>query len=121
MRRSSVGSSPICINATSRSLSLINANSAADLKMRSLKVGVADEIDTWPDSLGDDGDPFDLFRGRFISFHATGDWRIFALSTPKVEQSSRIDKLFKDAIAAHGDGRFSRANRNLNRIYAAIR
>ncbi len=41
----------------------------------------------------------------------------------KLSASKRkeVDRLFNGAIAAHGDGRFSRANRNLNRIYAAIR
>lgn len=77
------------------SLSLINGNSAADLKSRTLKIGIADEVDTWPDELGDDGDPLDLFKARFIAFHATGDWRLFVLSTPQLLGASRIDALFK--------------------------
>jgi hypothetical protein len=32
----------------------------------------------------------------------------------------KVDKLFKEAIAYHGDGRFRRANSRLNRIYATI-
>jgi phage terminase large subunit GpA-like protein len=83
------------------SLSLINGNSAADLKSRTLKVGIADEVDSWPDDIGDDGDPLDLFKARFISFHASGDWRLLVLSTPQVLGTSRIDGLFKA-----GDQRF---------------
>jgi phage terminase large subunit GpA-like protein len=83
------------------SLSLINGNSAADLKSRTLKVGIADEVDAWPDEVGDEGDPLDLFKGRFVAFHATGDWRLLAISTPQLLGSSRIDALFKA-----GDQRF---------------
>lgn len=31
-----------------------------------------------------------------------------------------VDRLFKEAVSYHGDGRFSRANSRLNRIYATI-
>ena len=77
------------------SLSLINGNSASDLRSRTLKVGFADEVDAWADDLGDEGDPLDLFKSRFISFHATGDWRLFVLSTPTLLGHSRIDNLFQ--------------------------
>ena len=99
--RSSAGSTEKTKRYPGGSLSLINANSAADLRSRTLKLGIADEVDAWPDDLGDDGDPLDLFKGRFISFHATGDWRLFVLSTPTLLGHSRIDKLFKA-----GDQRF---------------
>lgn len=99
--RSAAGSTERTKRYPGGSLSLINGNSATDLKSRTLKVGVADEVDSWPDDLGDDGDPLDLFKARFISFHATGDWRLFVLSTPQVLGSSRIDGLFKV-----GDQRF---------------
>lgn len=93
--RSATGSTTTSKKFPGGSLSLINANSATDLKLRTLKVGVADEVDPWADQLGDDGDPFDLYRDRFIAFHATGDWRLLALSTPTLAGSSRIDHLFK--------------------------
>lgn len=99
--RSSRGSTTNTKRYPGGALSLIIGSSAADLKSRTLKVGVADEVDAWPADLGDDGDPLDLFKGRFTSFHATGDWRLFVLSTPTVLGSSRIDGLFKA-----GDQRF---------------
>jgi phage terminase large subunit GpA-like protein len=99
--RSAAGSTERTKRYAGGSLSLINGNSATDLKSRTLKVGVADEVDSWPDDLGDDGDPLDLFKARFISFHATGDYRLFVLSTPQLLGSSRIDEAFKA-----GDQRF---------------
>lgn len=99
--RSSAGSTERTKRYPGGSLSLINANSAADLRSRTLKIGIADEVDAWPDDLGDEGDPLDLFQGRFIAFHASGDWRLFVLSTPTLLGHSRIDRLFKA-----GDQRF---------------
>ncbi len=99
--RSSVGSTQTRKKYAGGSLSLMNANSATDLKSRTLRIGIADEVDSWPDTVGDDGDPFGLFLDRFTFFHSVGDWRVMALSTPTFESTSRIDKLFKE-----GDMRF---------------
>lgn len=99
--RTATGSTTTSKKFAGGSLALINANSAPDLKMRTIKVGVGDEVDAWADSLGDEGDPLDLYRDRFISFHATGDWRLLVLSTPTLLGGSRIDGLFKA-----GDQRF---------------
>lgn len=76
------------------SLVLINANSVTDLKSKTLQVGVGDEVDEWVRDLEDQGDPWGLFEKRFIAFHATGDYRLLALSTPKLLGESRIDDLF---------------------------
>lgn len=83
------------------SLALLNAGAAADLRGKTLKVGVADEVDEWEFDLDGQGDAFDLYLGRFTAFHATGDWRMLALSTPTLAETSRIDALFKA-----GDQRF---------------
>lgn len=99
--RSAAGSTEKTKRFAGGSLSLINGNSAADLKSRTLKIGIADEVDAWPDDLGDDGDPLDLFKGRFTSFHATHDWRLFVLSTPTIKDGSRIEAVFQA-----GDQRF---------------
>ncbi len=93
--RSATGSTTVSKKFPGGSLVLLNANSAADLRSKTLKIGVADEVDQWEDDLDGQGDPFDLLLGRFISFHATGDWRILALSTPTLHNASRIDQLFK--------------------------
>ena len=99
--RSTTGSTTTSKKFPGGSLVLINANSAPDLRAKTLKVGVADEIDEWADDLEGQGDPLDLYEGRFTAFHATGDWRLLALSTPTLSGSSRIDRLF-----AAGDQRF---------------
>lgn len=77
------------------SLVLINANSAADLRAKTIKVGLADEVDEWADDLDGQGDPLDLYRARFMAFHASGDWKLLALSTPTLAGASRIDVLYE--------------------------
>lgn len=99
--RSSTGSTVSRKVFAGGSLVLINANSATDLKSKTLKVGIGDEIDEWDPDLGGQGDPWGLFEKRFTAFHATGDYKNLALSTPTLEGSSRIDDLFKA-----GDQRF---------------
>lgn len=92
--RSARGSTAHSKRFAGGSLTLINANSAADLRMKTLKVGVADEVDEWADDLADQGDPLDLLKARFIAFHATGDWKLYIVSTPTLKGSSRVDALF---------------------------
>lgn len=99
--RSASGSTTTSKKFPGGSLVLINANSAADLRSKTLKVGVADEVDEWADDLDGQGDPLDLLEARFIAFHGTADWRLLAISTPTLAGSSRIDGLFKT-----GDQRF---------------
>lgn len=93
--RSASGSTTTSKRFPGGSLVLLNANSAADLRAKTLKVGIGDEVDEWADDLDGQGDPFDLYMGRFISFHATGDWRFLALSTPTLAGTSRIDGQFR--------------------------
>lgn len=99
--RSATGSTTTSKQFPGGSLVLLNANSAPDLRSKTLKRGIADEIDQWADDLDGQGDPWDLFQDRFIAFHATGDYKLLALSTPLVAGSSRVDELFKA-----GDQRF---------------
>jgi phage terminase large subunit GpA-like protein len=93
--RSATGSTTVSKKFPGGSLVLLNANSAADLRSKTLKIGVGDEVDQWEDDLEGQGDPWDLLLGRFIAFHATGDWRLLGLSTPTLHNASRIDALFK--------------------------
>lgn len=92
--RSATGSTTVSKKFPGGSLVLLNANSAADLRSKTLKIGVADEVDQWEDDLDGQGDPWDLLQGRFISFHATADWKLMALSTPTLHNASRIDVLY---------------------------
>jgi phage terminase large subunit GpA-like protein len=99
--RSATGSTTVSKKFPGGSLVLLNANSAPDLRSKTLKIGVGDEIDQWEDDLDGQGDPWDLLQGRFISFHASGDWKLLGLSTPTLHNASRIDALFH-----RGDMRF---------------
>lgn len=99
--RSSGGSTVVSKRFRGGSLALLNANSASDLRSRTLKVGIGDEVDEWEQDLEGQGDPWDLFEGRFTAYHATGDWRMLAISTPTLAGSSRIEALF-----SRGDQRF---------------
>lgn len=101
MSRSGEGSTQTSKRFPGGSLKLLNAGVATELKSKTLKVGVADEVDEWSFDLDGQGDAFDLFLGRFTAFHATGDWRVLALSTPTLAATSRIDALFLE-----GDQRF---------------
>lgn len=76
------------------SLTLIGANSAASLAMRSIKVVLADETDRYPPSVGEEGDPLLLAWKRTQSFRMHGA-KLIAASTPKTKGTSRIDGLFE--------------------------
>lgn len=93
--RSATGSTMTSKRFPGGSLVLLNANSAADLRGKTLKVGIADEVDEWAEDLEGQGDPFELFLARFMAFHATADWRLLSLSTPTLSGSSRIDHQFQ--------------------------
>ncbi|MCW4114753.1 phage terminase large subunit family protein [Aurantimonas sp. MSK8Z-1] len=101
MSRSGEGSTQTSKRFPGGSLKLLNAGVATELKSKTLKVGVADEVDEWSFDLDGQGDAFDLFLGRFTAFHATGDWRVLALSTPTIAETSRIDRLFLDGDQAY--------------------
>ena len=93
--RSATGSTTTSKQFPGGSLVLINANSAPDLRAKTLKVGIGDEVDQWAADLDGQGDPWGLFQDRFIAFHAAGDYRLLALSTPTLKDESRIDGLYQ--------------------------
>ncbi|NDV87983.1 terminase [Aurantimonas aggregata] len=99
--RSGQGSTQSSKRFPGGSLALLNAGAAADLRSKTLKVGIADEVDEWEFDLDGQGDALDLYLGRFTAFHATADWRFLALSTPTLAKTSRINDLFEK-----GDQRF---------------
>lgn len=99
--RSASGSTSTSKKFPGGSLVLLNANSAADLRMKTLKFGVADEVDEWQDDLDGQGNPMKLLEARFIAFHASGDWKILEISTPTLAGQSRIEESFQA-----GDCRF---------------
>lgn len=73
-------------------LSMVGANSGAGFRMSSRRVVIFDEVDAYPPSAGDEGDPIALGENRAREY-----WnrKIIAGSTPLVSGSSRIEELFE--------------------------
>ena len=75
-------------------LTLVGANSAANLASRPIRVLLADEIDRFPEDVGGEGDPLKLAEKRTTTF-----WnkKLVYVSTPTIGGISRIEKEFKSA------------------------
>lgn len=76
-------------------LTITGANSAASLAMRPIRVVLADEVDRYPESAGEEGDPLTLAVRRTATF--SWNRKIFVPSTPTVKGASRIEKLFDES------------------------
>lgn len=74
------------------------ANSAASLRSMPIRYLLLDEVDSYPMSADDEGDPVNLAIKRTAAFFRR---KVFMLSTPKLKDISRIGKAFRD-----GDQRF---------------
>ncbi len=83
------------------SLTLTGANSASDLRSKTVRYAFCDEIDEWPLDLDGQGDPMEMVNARLTAFHATGDYMLFEVSTPTIKGLSRIDNAFLE-----GDQRY---------------
>lgn len=73
-------------------VTLIGSNSATDLSSRPIRVLLADEIDRYPVSVGEEGDPLLLAEKRLTTF-----WnrKIVYTSTPTVKGISKIEKEYE--------------------------
>ena len=69
-------------------LVLGGANSPAGLASRPIRILLCDEVDRFPQSAGDEGDPVDLAAKRTTTYW---NYKIGLFSTPTVEGVSRID------------------------------
>jgi hypothetical protein len=101
--RSATGSTTYSKRFPGGSLTLAIASSPADLRSKTIKKMVRDEIDEYPDDLDGQGSPLKLSEGRLTSFLAQGDWKLIDISTPTVKGASKIDERFEE-----GDQRFWR-------------
>ena len=72
-------------------LSIIGANSAAELSGRPVRIVLCDEVDRFPASAGKEGDPFELVKKRTATFR---NRKIIAVSTPTVKGASKIEDLY---------------------------
>lgn len=80
-------------------ITIVGANSAAGLASRPIRVVLCDEVDRYPASAGDEGDPVSLASKRTATF-----WnrKIGLFSTPTIKDVSRIERAYQ----ASNQGRF---------------
>ena len=94
LSRSSDGSTALNKRFAGGSIIITGANSAADLRSKTVKFAFGDEIDEWPADLDGQGDPLGMLEARQMSFLASGDWKRLLGSTPTLK-GGRVDKLFE--------------------------
>jgi len=75
-------------------LSLVGANSPASLASRPIRVVLCDEVDRYPPSAGEEGDPISLAKRRAATF-----WnrKIIQVSTPTNRGASRIEAAYEES------------------------
>jgi len=79
-------------------LYLAGANSPASLRSLPIRYLLLDEVDAYPISAGEEGDPVNLASKRTSAFYRR---KILMLSTPKLKDTSRIGSAFRE-----GDQRY---------------
>ena len=93
--RSAEGSTTYSKRFPGGSLTLAISTSAADLRSKTVKVLLRDEIDQYPDDLDGQGDPLNISDGRLISFLASADWKKADISTPTIKGASKIERRYE--------------------------
>lgn len=75
-------------------VTIVGANSPASLASRPIRIVLADEVDRYPVSAGDEGDPLKLAQKRQLTF-----WNRKTLvgSTPTIKGESVIDREFQNS------------------------
>jgi phage terminase large subunit GpA-like protein len=91
--RSAAGSTTYEKKFPRGAINLALASSPADLRLKTIKKALCDEIDEYDDDLAGQGDPLELIAGRQISFLASGTWKRAYVSTPTVKGVSKIEKV----------------------------
>jgi len=74
-------------------LSLVGANSPSSLASRPIRIVLCDEVDRYPASAGEEGDPISLAKRRAATF-----WnrKIIQVSTPTNRHASRIEASYEE-------------------------
>lgn len=75
-------------------ITIVGANSPAALRMRPMKILLADEVDAYPKSAGTEGDPLLLAQKRQTTFW---DKKTIMVSTPTIKGDSRIEEAYLDS------------------------
>ena len=81
-------------------LSIAGANSPTSLRMRSVKLVWADEVDAYPKSAGREGSPVKLAYKRTQTFRENGAL-LFLSSTPTVKGISEVDEWYEQSDQRH--------------------
>jgi phage terminase large subunit GpA-like protein len=73
-------------------IDFVGANSPTDLASRPKRVILSDEIDKYPPSAGDEGDPLKLAEERASTYHALGRAKFVRTCSPTSKLTSRIGR-----------------------------
>jgi hypothetical protein len=74
---------------------IVGSNAPADLAAQSVRIVMADEVDRYEASAGDEGDPLELAEQRTETYQ--DDALVIHLSTPLIAGQSRIDKSYEES------------------------
>lgn len=77
------------------SVAIVGANAASSLSSRPIRVLLCDEVDRYPVSAGDEGDPINLATMRTTTFDFNR--KLVYVSTPLNKGTSRIEQLYEDS------------------------
>lgn len=69
---------------------LCGANSAADLRQRTVRYAIEDDLDQFPDDLDNQGSPETMISARLKVFRSRGLSKRLKISTPTIKGSSKI-------------------------------
>lgn len=72
-------------------ITVVGSNSGAGLSMRPIRYILADEVDAWAPSAGEEGDQLDLAEKRATWFF---NRKIVVISSPRLKATSRIEPLY---------------------------
>lgn len=72
-------------------ITFVGANSPSSLASRPIRITLSDEVDRFPKSAGDEGDPLTLAEKRTTTFWNKKHIRV---STPTIKGHSKIEKLY---------------------------
>lgn len=75
-------------------LAMVSAQSPANMRARSIKFALADEVDAWEGNANKEGDPISGLVKRGTTFW---DFRMIAASTPLEKYRSRISRLYDES------------------------
>lgn len=75
-------------------IAIVGANSPSDLSSRPIRILLCDEVDRYPVSAGDEGDPINLAKKRTTTFY---NRKHIFVSTPVNKDASRIEQLYEDS------------------------